>query len=255
MTKNFYVGPAKKEDYGELMAMLDDVFFFDDAPSCARGFLPLLPKLYKKEYRPWERNLIVREGGVIRAAAGMYVLDCVIAGQPLRCGGIGNVAVARDSRRLGYMKLVMDAAMDAMRAEGCDFGALGGQRQRYAYWGFERTGVVLRAECSRSNLRHAFGKRKTRAFRPERLLPESKTVLREIQALTEAAPVHGIHAPEAFYDCLCSWDENPFALWDGERLAGCFLLDRFGKDVSTLMLHDAENDFEAAVHTLFDCLP
>ncbi|MCL1951879.1 MAG: GNAT family N-acetyltransferase, partial [Oscillospiraceae bacterium] len=203
-------GPAQERDYGELMAMLDDVFFLEDEEETARDFLTLLPKLYKREYRPWENNHCVWEDGALKAAVGLYVNEVEIAGQPLRVGGIGNVAVARGSRRKGYMKLAMDAAMDAMRAAGCDFAELGGQRQRYQFWGFERGGLAVNASFSAKNLRHAFGENPLDPlWHAEELKPEDGAAIAQVQALIEAMPIHYKHAPAAFYDCLCSWHELP----------------------------------------------
>ncbi len=243
-----YIGPAREQDYEELMAMLDDVFFLEDELP-RRDFLTLLPKLYKKEYRPWENNYILKEDGVIRAAVGMYVYDVQIAGQMARLGGIGNVAVARDSRRSGYMRRTMDAAMEAMAAAGCSFGFLGGQRQRYNYWGFERGGWALRGHFNRSNLRH---------------MPEGKTELKAepltdpadlqvIQAAHERDLMHTKHDAAAFLDALHSWDNKPYILRDGKGIAAYFSLDRMSEEIGNLRLLQPER-FEEILRALFSLL-
>jgi len=249
------VGPAREEHYDELMAMLDDVFFLEDDEEPKRTFLTLLPKLYKKEYRPWESNYCVWEDGAMKAAVGMYVCDVEIAGEVLRVGGIGNVAVARDSRRKGYMKLAMDAAMEAMRAAGCDFGELGGQRQRYQFWGFERGGVAVDASFSEKNLRHAFGENKLApGWRAQELKPEEQASLAQAQALIESSPIHYKHAPAAFYDSLCSWNETPYAIWQNETLEGFFTFSRDGKYINQFVLRDADQ-LEMALRAACAILP
>ena len=248
------IGPAREQDYGELMAMLDDVFFLEDSEDPKREFITLLPKLYKKQYRPWENNYCVWEDGVMKAAVGMYVYDMEIAGQVLRAGGVGNVAVARDCRRKGYMKLSMDAAMDAMKAAGCDFGELGGQRQRYQFWGFEGGGAAVDASFSTKNLRHAFGEN---ALDPEwrvaEIKPGDRAILEQMQAFIEAQPIHYKHEPAAFYDHLCSWNELPYAIWNGESLEGFFTLSRDRKHINQFTLRSAEN-LEMAVRAAYTVL-
>ena len=249
------VGPAKEQDYEELMALLDNVFFLEDEEEPKRDFLTLLPKLYKKRYRPWENNYCVWEDGVLKAAVGMYVYDVEIAGQVLRVGGVGNVAVARDCRRKGYMRLAMDAAMEAMKAAGCGFGELGGQRQRYQFWGFERGGAAVDASFSEKNLRHAYGENALDpAWRAEEIKPEDSEALARVQAFIESQAIHYKHSPAAFYDHLCSWNERPFAIWKGEALEGFFTRSRNGKYIGQLRLRSADN-LEMAVRAAYTALP
>jgi len=248
-------GPAREQDYGELMAMLDDVFFLEDQEEPKRNFLILLPKLYKKEYRPWENNYCVWEDGAMKAAVGMYVYDAEIAGVAVRVGGIGNVAVARDSRRKGYMKLAMDDAMRAMAAAGCDFGELGGQRQRYQFWGFERGGAAVDASFSEKNLRHAFGENELAPnWRAGEIKPGDGDAVAEVQAFVEAMPIHYKHSPGAFYDHLCSWNELPHAIWNGNTLEGFFTLSRDRKHIGQFTLRDAES-LEMALRAAYTVLP
>jgi len=207
------------------MDMLDDVFFSGEPQENRREFLTLLPKLYKEQYAPWKSNYVVREGEALKAAVGMYVNEIDAAGQALPCGGIGNVAVATDCRRKGYMKQAMDAAMEAMREAGCDFGELGGHRHRYQYWGFERSGVQVRAEFTRQSVRHAYGEIDITEFK---IAEPNEDDLPKLQALMERAPLHVKHGPAAFYDTLCSWQSKPRIVWQGDKIAAYFALQREG---------------------------
>jgi len=220
---------AAPHEYQAMMGMLDDVFFADEAPENRREFLKLLPKLYKEEYAPWERNYVVREGEALKAAVGMYVDEISVAGQPLRCGGIGNVAVAKECRRKGYMKQAMDAAMKAMREAGCDFGALGGHRHRYQYWGFEWGGVQVHAEFTRAGVRHSFGEVDFSEYKIAELTEDD---LPKLQAMIERAPFHVKHDPAAFYDVLCSWQSRARVVRRGEDIVAYFALQREGEGMN-----------------------
>ena len=222
---------ASPQEYQALISMLDDVFFTSDSPENRRGFMALLPKLYKKQYAPWENNYVVREADALKAAVGMYVTEVSVAGNDLRCGGIGNVAVTRDCRRKGYMKQAMDSAMRAMAAAGCDFGELGGHRLRYQYWGFERGGAAIRMEFTRASVHHCFGEVDISDF--ELIdVAENSEYLPKLQALIERAPMYAKHDPAMFYDLLCSWKTSPrIVLWEG-KIVAYFALHRDGKSMN-----------------------
>ena len=99
-----YKGRGTKEDEKELLEVIDDVFFSEDDEATKRNFLELLPSLYKEQYEPGYNNVIIKEDGVIKAAIGCYPREVTAAGRSLKVMGIGNVAVAKDSRRKGYME-------------------------------------------------------------------------------------------------------------------------------------------------------
>ncbi|MDR2752731.1 MAG: GNAT family N-acetyltransferase [Oscillospiraceae bacterium] len=221
---------ATKPEHETLMALLNDVFFRE--PEGPRDFLSLLPKLYKKSYAPWAHNYCLWEDGVLKAAVGMYVSDIDIAGTQLRVGGIGNVAVSRDSRGKGYMQATMQAAMDAMRAAGCVFGVLGGQRQRYQNWGFEVGGTCCRAQFCKRNLQHT-------APAALQARPLSPTEVPQAQALLEAQPIHVRHRANTLLDVLRSWRETPCGIWEGDTLAALAALHHSKDGVNIWHVRDS----------------
>ena len=119
-------------------------------------FLKLLPKLYEALYQPMEHNLLVLQGGRIRAAVGLYPLTLEVAGETLYAQGIGNVAAHPRDQGKGYMKALMSRALEACIASGADFSFLSGRRQRYGYFSYEKAGTVITASIDERNLRHCF---------------------------------------------------------------------------------------------------
>jgi len=147
---------AKLEDYEEIIVFADLIFSHAYAP---HNFLTLLPKLYKREYFMEGIHYIVRESGVIKAVVGAYPLDMEFtSGPPVPGRGIGMVSVHPHSRSKGYMKALMNMAMEDMKKDGMVFSGLLGQRQRYEY---ER--LYKRVEHVKEKLRgqreHRFKKR------------------------------------------------------------------------------------------------
>ena len=223
-----YQGHGDAAQREALLAMLDEVFFSEDDPETQRDFLTLLPKLYKEAYAPAEHNLIVAEDGVIKAAIGLYPFEMQVAGETLRVGGIGNVAVTTDARGKGYMIRLMQQALAEMDADGTDYSVLGGHRQRYGYFGYEPGGQSLHFNITRRNIAHIKGRdyRTDAAARP--VTAEDADALAGIALLYDQQPMRAVRAPEALYDILCSWRGTPYVVTRGAAFLGYFVKQKFG---------------------------
>ncbi len=227
ISDNLYKGKTPPEDYEQLISFLDEVFFTDDEEP-KRDFLTLLPKLYKKENDPCAANHIVKEGDKIRAAVGLFYYPVIAGGERLLCGGIGNVAVGRESRSKGFMKETMNMAMQDMLKTGADYSMLGGQRQRYGYFSFEPAGVKYVFNVSVTNLRHYFGIDAENELEVKPLEPGDIEHLKQIDALLRSQPHYADTPVDKLFDVLCSWHSKPYiALKDGE-FKGFFTVGRGG---------------------------
>lgn len=80
---------------------------------------------------------VVEENGKIVSHVGVYPIEVVTAGVPLKLGGIGGVSTAVEARGKGYMTQLLYHAIDEMRAQGYAASWLGGDRQRYNSFGWE----------------------------------------------------------------------------------------------------------------------
>lgn len=206
-------GIGTKADEKILIETLDEVFFSEEDTR----FLTLLPKLYKEQYNPAEHNLILREDGVIKAAVGCYPINVTAAGRKLRIMGIGNVAVTKDCRRKGYMIELMNMALEKMIAEGYDYSLLGGQRQRYEYFGYVPAGSGINFTINKGNIsRIRNGNTETEFIAG--LLEESDTeAIAKIKALYDKMPFRAERKEEEMFDILCSWGCKPYVVYcDGE---------------------------------------
>lgn len=225
---SLYKGVCKREDSEKLLNMLDDVFFRDDEPERKRSFLKLLPKLYKEKYDPASRNFIVSENGEIKAAVGLYPMTAAVAGKTLKIGGVGNVGVSRDSRGKGYMIDCMNMALEKMKEDNYDYSILGGQRQRYGYFGYEPGGVALSFSINRNNVYHILGRDAETSFTAREITENDVDVLGKIKAAHESLPFY-VHRPlESRLDVLKSWRSKAYAAFEGEELKGYFCIEDFG---------------------------
>lgn len=220
----------------ELLSFLDRAFGFE---SGRNGFLSFLPKLYEECAEPWRYNLVTRDSatGAISSALGLYPLHLRVAERQLSCMAFGNMAVDSDARGQGLMGLMMQNAVDLCRREGYDLAVLGGQRQRYARFGFEGNCGDRTFLLTAANFRHCCGD-----------LPDSVTVrpveradsfLPELLALHDAQPLYAERSPDRFYDILLSWNYRPYAAFRDGKPIGYFL--RKGNEIRETVLRDPDD--------------
>lgn len=216
---NNYKGRCPENLTQHLIEMLDDVFFSRDPNT---RFLPLLPKLYKNQYNPAYNNLIIAEDDVIKAAIGCFPSKAIVAGKELRILGIGNVAVARDSRSKGYMIELMNDSIEIMKNEDYDYSLLGGQRQRYGFFGYDPIGSEYRFLINHGNIRRIIGEERKSKFSARQIMPEETEILAKIKALHEELSFYVERSLDAYYDILCSWKNLPYGIFDGDEFKGYF---------------------------------
>ena len=225
MDEKLYYGRGKDCDNKELIAFLDEVFFIDDDPETKRDFISILPKIYHDEYRPAYNNFVVQdENGEFRAAVGNFNIDLDVAGTPVKACCIGNVAVGVRYRSMGYMVDLMNMSVEEMMQNGTDIAYLGGQRQRYGYFGFEASGVSYNFEFNKKTAKHIFGGRKS-ALRAEKLNENDMATIGKIDELYQKNIIKASRPHDKYYRIITSWRHTPYVVYDGDEFAGYFLID------------------------------
>ncbi len=222
--EKLYIGRGKDADNAALIAFLDDVFFSEETDGT--NFLDLLPKIYKDKYRPAYNNIVAqRPDGAFRAAIGNFDNDMLVGGVDLKTCCIGNVAVGKDCRGEGYMIDLMNASIEDMKKRGVALSYLGGQRQRYGYFGYETSGTAYDIWFSRQSFRHAL-KGIEGDLTLEPLAEDDMDAIRFIDDIYKKAPVISRRAPDTYYDILCSWREKPYLIRDNGSLTGYIVTGR-----------------------------
>ncbi|MDR0731207.1 MAG: GNAT family N-acetyltransferase, partial [Treponema sp.] len=213
---NVQYGLAEAGDYEELIDFCNYVFSHAHSPT---DFPTLLPKLYRREYFMQGRHYTAREDGRIRAVVGAYPLWLNVLGTVLPGRGIGMVSVHPYARSRGYMRTLMETALADMRRDGIVFGCLGGQRQRYEYFGFSPAGLRTVFECRRTNIRHVLGKNSPPVF-SIRQLNEGDRELEDSYLIHQSKAARFERDRGKFFDILSSWKNRVFALSDESGFAG-----------------------------------
>jgi len=211
-----------------------------------RDFETLLPALYQNTQEHMNWNWALREDDRIRAIVGLFPLTWRLGEATLRVAGIGGVSCHPRARGKGHMQQLMKHCVNAMKEEGFDLSWLGGQRQRYGYYGYEKCGVYHQFNLNQANLRHVgeLGQSGI-SFRP--LTRNDRTHLQGVIGLHDAQPLRGVRAPDRFYDMLLSWRHRPhIAISPDSRMIGYLVANENG-DLITELLAVNEGEPELAI--------
>lgn len=143
--------PSSK-DYESLMQFLEESY------DHSRGFFKnSYPQVMSKETIDYDNIFLIKENKRIASLVGIYPQDVVLNGRKTTIGGIGSVSTHPDFRNKGYMRILMDFCIDEMKKRNYSFSILGGDRQRYNFWGYETCGTnatitISQRSCEKSGM-------------------------------------------------------------------------------------------------------
>ncbi len=172
-------------DYDELLFVLNTSFAA--VRSRPVDFLRGQPKMWGRDDLHMGKHIGLFEDGRLVSVVGIYPLNLRVGDITLRFATTGNVATLPEYAGRGYFSRLFSLAMEAAEHEGYDALRLGGQKQRYARFGFEDCGMLYRAQFSEKN-RAAIPAADYSDITFSLLTESSVFELRYIRELTAAAP-------------------------------------------------------------------
>lgn len=206
MENEIYYGRGNAEMFDEYVDFINYVFGFNGNGS---DFKKLLPKLYAPEYDPCGNSYVAVEDGKLKSAIGAFDHDMTVCGVYLKTRGIGNVAVHPYERSRGFMKKLLNMAIDDMIADGVVLSVLGGRRQRYNYFSYDKCGTVISMSLNDDNMRHVFGRERKHDITFRIVKAEDTDLLAEIRALSEAQDfVPDRTEGKRYFQILSSWNQK-----------------------------------------------
>jgi hypothetical protein len=137
-------------DFRELMELLITCFRVGD-PVHAE-FEVLYPDLYREDSPYLKDILLVREDGRLVATAGAFPILLRVGSRQIVIRGVGGVATHPDFQGRSLMSGVMTELCRMIGEARPPFAWLGGLRWRYATFGWERAGNMLRLSLSAKNI-------------------------------------------------------------------------------------------------------
>ena len=225
---------ADREKYVDFANM---VFSCADEP---HDFQKLIPKVYDpSQQTAYMHNIAVRDDGSVRGVVAVMPGVLNVMGTELKYGYVGTVSVHPYSRGEGHMKKLMAMAIEGMEAEGVDISMLGGQRQRYEYFGFTNGGVMRTHTVSKTNLRHALGNASTENIAITDVKPDDGETLEKCCALNSGRKTFSRRTPEDFFAVSQTWNNVLKAVSVDGEFAGYMIVN--GDSFGEIMLNEWEN--------------
>jgi predicted N-acetyltransferase YhbS len=228
---------ADAGDYAEIIDLANYVF---SAASRPTDFPSLLPKLYAPERFMDGIHYIAREEGRIKALVGAYPLELRVLAEALPGRGIGMVSVHPRARSQGCMRALMAEALRDMQRDGIAFSCLGGQRQRYEYFGYTPLGSYLAFECNSANLRHAAAAAGS-GLSLKRLAKDDDAGLDTVFRLHEAKLCAAARPRDRLFALLSSWRAEAY-LFTGTAHGYAV---RQGNEITEINLDEPDHCLEA----------
>ncbi|MBR0462966.1 MAG: GNAT family N-acetyltransferase [Clostridia bacterium] len=170
-------------------------------------FKTLLPGVYGRsdpEVPGWH-FIAVTGDGHIRALVADKPQIMTYAGKTLKAGCVGTVSVHPYARSEGHMKRLMSDMISDAQNKNYDMLILGGQRQRYNYFGFEKAGYQYSYNITRTNVRHALGDVDPSGIRFFEIQREDHDIISYTNSLSGRLPVHGNRPADKYYDIMHNW--------------------------------------------------
>ena len=208
---------ADMNDYDDVIDFADLVFSHAHNP---HDFPGMLPKLYKKEFFMDGIHYLAREKGRIKALVGAYPLKMEFSNQTLAGRGIGAVPVHPRAPSKGYMKTLMNTAIEDMKKNGIVFSCLGGLRQRYEYFGYTPAGSAYNFTVNESNIRHTLGKDWKTGLELRPVNSEDKNILDQIQAFHELKIARLYRNKDRLFEILSSWKNRVYVITENGNFEG-----------------------------------
>lgn len=207
---------------GDQAALVDFANYVFSQAHRPHDFKRLLPKVYGDHVCTTEiaTHYIARQDGSLRAMAAMLPLRMHVLSDVLRLGFVGTVCVHPYARGEGHMKRLMGDLMNNARTQDFDLLVLGGQRQRYGYFGFQPGGTALRYTVTATNLRHAARDAGASEVDLSPLESEDASALAFVQSLCQAQPLFVERPKERLADILRSWESDCLLIRRGGQMIG-----------------------------------
>lgn len=210
-----------KADISQKADIIDFLNYVFSYAHCPHDMKRMVPKIYADDADSLDvTHYLAMEEGRIKAIVSLLVIEVNVGGEILKYGFIGNVAVHPYSRGKGYMKDLMKLAIEDAQTLGVDIMALGGQRQRYGYFGFEHAGANYYFTVKNANIRHAMKDVACDGITFEWISDPEAPEIDIAKALYETRPVHAIRPRKDFLHIMHSWQNEFHAVKQDGRMIG-----------------------------------
>lgn len=205
-------------------------------------FATLIPKVYGPGRETASmQHIALDERSRIRGLVALMPNTMKVLDEELKTGYIGTVSVHPYARGEGHMKHLVKDMLDDSREQGMDLLMLGGQRQRYEYFGFTTGGMQWQHEVNHNNLRHAMKDADVSGVSIEEITESGAKAIADCVKLHNEQKIHAARSEEEFYLIATTWYARLFSIAIDGAFAGYFIagVEDHEMGISELALKDA----------------
>lgn len=222
------------EHYDELLELLN--YTFGNKSGKPVDFLSAQPKMWVRDDEHMGCHFGAFEDGRLCAVVGVYPLKTVIDGEKFLFATTGNVATHPDYEGRGYFNALFTEAMKELEVIGADVARLGGARQRYGRFGYERCGCSYLFNFCRKNRTVGFGENAGEGIVFSPIAPDDTEALLFCRELRVRLPIYVERSTANggidIYRSMCSRHNRPY------------LATRDGKPIGYLCCTEGDKDIE-----------
>ena len=233
---SFTYRKATENDREKYIDFINLVFSNAHVP---HDFEALIPKVYARHRKTaYMQNIAVRDDGAIRGLVAVMPNTLKIMDTELKTGYVGTVSVHPYARGEGHMKNLMAMAIEGAETEGIDIMMLGGQRQRYEYFGFTKGGVSFNHRVTATNLRHVIGNADVDNIEIFDIAESDAETIARCRELHYANKVAAERTAEDFHIISSTWYATLKGINVDGEFAGFMIVH--GEGVSEMRLNDVK---------------
>lgn len=241
----------RKAQSHELPKVLDFINMVFSMAHNPHDFRQLLPKLYQDGQEEKSIHYLALEDNEIRACVCVLPITLCCGESKITCATIGSVSVHPYYRGHGYMRTLMNMAIQDMEKNHISMSSLSGRRNRYQYYGYEKGGFFFEYRFTKDNFRHCrknFPKRKVSLCKIE---TSENMLLPQIQDFHKKHTLFSQREPQNFLIITKSWNAKLYAIMENQICKGYTVL--LGNQIIEIYLAENELLFAALESCLKEC--
>ena len=229
---------AGAADRREIIDFINMVFSVSHRP---HDFKKILPKVYGDGAAWYNRtaHFIERNDGRITAVVAALPLELRVLDKRLKVGYVGSVSAHPYERGRGAMKALMVMAREYAESSGMCALMLGGQRQRYEYFGYRNAGLKRVYSVNKANVRHGLADISVEDVILRKVTEGDAELLDKIYELHGRQKVAVERPREALHFIMISWEYEILACEIGGAFTGYALVNNKDNHCSELVVADA----------------
>ncbi len=242
---------GREEDYEEIIDQSNRIFTTEKDEDGNETydntyFQKLHPRLYGPKVNTANDHYIVKDNDSGKIVGLVVAPRCnyVVGDDKVVVAGIGTVGTDRDYRGSGVMQKFLGKAMDDCIADGVDFSCLGGQRQRYEYFGFTISGLGVMYQFHEGNARRIYGRDRDFGYTFRRVNADDDDLLDLISDMYNSQPVHTERDRSVLFELLSAWEKKPVAVYSGNEFYGYIVCGEDGLHIPEFYLKDYDHTGE-----------